>query len=153
MTPQFLRALQAEINASPACAEHVHTNDMPKISGAEALAKDQAIADIINVGRTRPKAFEIGKGTIVEVLGLAGANAFLDIIDGDSTYRHVKHLLQDGRLRVDSALVEQLVQGFIQAGVISANGGAALLALGREPDPVTAAEVSRAVRGPWGDEE
>ena len=70
MTPQFLRALQAEIEATPACAQHVHTNDMPKISGAEALAKDQAIAAIINVGRTRPKAFEIGKGTIVEVLGL-----------------------------------------------------------------------------------
>ena len=65
----------------------------------------------------------------------------------------VKHLLQDGRLRVDSALVAQLVQGFVQAGVISANGGAALLAPGREPDPVTAAEVSRAVRGPWGGEE
>lgn len=153
MTPQFLRDLQTAILTSEPCAQYVHTNDMPKISSTEAAAKDKAIADIISVDRTRPKAFEIGKGTIVEVLGLAGANAFLDIIDGDATYRHVKHLLQDGRLRVDSALVVQLVQGFMQAGVISANGGAALLALGREPDPVTAAEVSRAVRGPWGDEE
>lgn len=153
MTPQFLRALQTQINATPACTQHVHTNDMPKISSIEAAAKDKAIADIISVGRTRPKAYEIGKGTIVEVLGLAGANAFLDIIDGDTTYRHVKHLLQDGRLRVDSVMVAALVQGFMQANVISAEGGAALLALGREPDPVTAAEVSRAVRGPWGDEE
>lgn len=153
MTPQFLRDLQTAILESEPCAQYVHTNDMPKINSTEAAAKDKAIADIISVGRTRPKAYEIGKGTIVEVLGLAGANAFLDIIDGDATYRHVKHLLQDGRLRVDSALVVQLVQGFMQAGVISANGGAALLALGREPDPVTAAEVSRAVRGPWGDEE
>lgn len=152
MTPQFLRALQTAILASEPCAEYVHTNDMPKISSTEAATKDKAIADIISVGRTRAKAFEIGKGTIVEVLGLAGANAFLDIIDGDTTYRHVKHLLQNGRLRVDSALVVQLVQGFMQAGVISANGGAALLALGREPDPVTAADVSRALRGPWGDE-
>lgn len=153
MTPQFLRALQTLINNTPACAQYVHTNDMPKISGIEAKAKDQAIADIVNMGRTRPKAYEIGKGTIVEVLGLPGANAFLDIIDGDSTYRHVKHLLQDGRLRIDSTLVVNLVQGFMQANVISAEGGAALLALGREPDPVSAAEVSRAVRGPWGDEE
>lgn len=152
MTPQFLRALQTAILASEPCAQHVHTNDMPKISSTEVAAKDKAIADIIGADRTRAKPFEIGKGTIVEVLGLAGANAFLDIIDGDATYRHVKHLLQDGRLRVDSAMVTGLVQGFMQAGVISANGGAALLALGREPAPVTAAEVSRAVRGPWGDE-
>ena len=46
MTPQFLRALQTQINATPACAEFVHTNDLPKISSAEAAAKDKAIADI-----------------------------------------------------------------------------------------------------------
>jgi len=44
-------ALAAEITGGPqaaACAPHVHTNAMTKISGAEAAAKDLAIADILN---------------------------------------------------------------------------------------------------------
>lgn len=153
MTPEFLRALQAEILASEACAPHVHTNDMPKISSVEAAAKDRAIAAILSAGRTRVKATEIGKGTIIEVLGLDNGNAFLDALDANTALRHVKHLLTEGRLRLDSDLVTNMLAGFVQASQLPQQAADALLALTREPDPVTADQVSRAVRGPWGDEE
>lgn len=153
MTPQFLRALQALILANEACAQYVHTNDMPKISGQEAYLKDKAIADIVSVGRTRTKPTEIGKGTIIEVLGLSTGNAFLDAVDGTADLRHVKHLLTEGRLRVDSPMVATLLAGFVEAGLLNQGQADALLALGREPDPYTADQVSRALRGPWGDEE
>lgn len=44
-------ALAAEITGGPLaaeCAPHVHTNAMPRITGAEAFAKDRAIADLLN---------------------------------------------------------------------------------------------------------
>lgn len=153
MTPEFLRALRAQILASEACAPHVHTNHMPTISGVEAAAKDGAIAAIISVGRTRVKPTEIGKGTIIEVLGLSNGNAFLDALDANPDLRHVKHLLTEGRLRLDSAMVTSMLAGLVQANQLPQQAADALLALTREPDPVTAGEVSRALRGPWGDEE
>lgn len=38
MTPEYLRALQAAILASQACAEHVITNDAPKAAADQARA-------------------------------------------------------------------------------------------------------------------
>lgn len=106
---------------------------------------DAAIAEVLSEGRTKPKPVEIGKGTIIEVLDLPAGNAFLDAIEGNADFRHVKHLLTDGRLRVDSAMVSALTAGFVQAGLITTGQRTALLALGLQPDPITERAVTLAL--------
>ena len=59
MTPTYLRALQAAILASPACAEHVIDNSAGKVPADEARAKDQAIADIM-----RAEGFGVGSRAV-----------------------------------------------------------------------------------------
>lgn len=133
MTPNQKAALEALAGRPLTPAEETTIDGHLGVFGRN----DAAIAAVISEGRTKPKAFEIGKGTIIEVLGLATGNAFLDAIDGNADFRHVKHLLTDGRLRVDSAMVSTLTAGFVQSGLITAEQRTALLALGREPDPIT----------------
>lgn len=106
-----------------------------------------AIAAAVNVGRTRVAQREVGKGTILEVLGLSAGNAFLDIIDGNSDFRHVKGLVAEGRLRIDSALVQATIDSFVAVAVLTAEQGAALKALGVTADPVTAAQCAQALDG------
>jgi len=169
MTPAFLRSLQTAILASEACAQHVHTNDMPKISSVEVAAKDKAIADIISVGRTRLRSRLITDRGVISALGTQAGDAFLTAIEAfavaDLAAEHPMKADQAGIKRVLSWLksdagielgdpqTQFLLGVFAQLGIVTANSAAVIRALGTEPDPVSAAEVSRALRGPWGDEE
>lgn len=76
-----------------------------------ALHDTNAIANVINSGRVKPNKVEIGNGTILEVLGLSVGNALLDIIYTDSNFRHVKHLVEQGRLTIDSPLILHWFRG------------------------------------------
>lgn len=105
------------------------------------------IAAIVSAGRTRPSAREIGNGTILETIGLQHGNAMLDVVYNDPQFRHVKPLLEQGRLIAGSPLVVQTIQGMEAAGVIPSAAGAALLALTVEPAPVSAQEVIKAMEG------
>ncbi len=114
---------------------------------------DDGIAAILSVGRTKAVPTEVGNGTVLEVLGLSVGNALLDVLlstDVASPYRHVRPLLEQGRLRLDlgpaqmamMSLVGQTLPGgiaFTQAHVD------ALIARTKAPAPVTAQQVSDAL--------
>lgn len=105
------------------------------------------IAALVSAGRTRPSTKEIGNGTILETIGLQHGNAMLDVIYGDPQFRHVKPLLEQGRLIVGSPLVVATIQGMAANGVIPSAAAAALLALTVEPAPVSVQEVIKAMEG------
>lgn len=105
------------------------------------------IAALVSAGRTRPSSREIGNGTILETIGLTHGNAMLDVIYNDANFRHVKPLLEQGRLIVGSPLVVATIQGMAANGVIPAAARDALLALTVEPAPVSVQEVIKAMEG------
>jgi hypothetical protein len=118
-----------------------------KCSPALIASRDyEAIADKVNINRTRPNTQEIGNGLVLEVLGLDAGNAFLDMINSVADFRHVRPLLEQGRLRIGSPLVKATLAGMVPA-VLTAAQAKALLALGMEDDPVSAARVANAMDG------
>lgn len=106
-----------------------------------------AIAAFVSAGRTKPSTREIGNGTILEVLGLETGNALLDVVNTAQDFRYVKPLVEQGRLTVGSALVQATVQALVPMGVLTQLQADALCALGFDPDPVTAQQVSDAMGG------
>ena len=104
-----------------------------------------AIAAAVSVGRTKANTKEIGNGTILEVLGLETGNALLDVINSAPNLRHVKPLIEQGRLTAGSPLVQATVQALVPMGVLAQPQADALCALGFDPDPVTALQVNQAL--------
>lgn len=103
----------------------------------QALVPDsQAIADVLSVGRTRWKHTDIGVGTIIEVLGLAAANPVLDALYASPDYRHVKPLLDQGRLRLDVVAQAGMLQPLVTGGLLTQAQLDALVARAKEPAPV-----------------
>lgn len=103
----------------------------------QALVPDtQAIAAALSVGRTRWKHTEIGVGTIIEVLGLAVANPVLDALYASPDYRHVKPLLDQGRLRLDVVAQAGMLQPLVTGGLLTQAQLDALIARAKEPAPV-----------------
>lgn len=94
------------------------------------------IAAQLSVGRRRSVPTEIGNGAILETIGLATGNALLDLINSSPDFRHVKPLLEQGRLRVDSPLVRATLNSLVPAVLTRAQADA-LLALADAPDPVS----------------
>ncbi len=118
-----------------------------KCTPAILASKDvQAIADALNTDRTKIVPTEIGNGLILETIGLAAGNALLDTIAAVSDFRHVRPLLDQGRLRVDSALVRGTLDSLVPA-VLTLAQAAALKALAVKPDPVSPAQVANALDG------
>ena len=112
----------------------------------QALVPDtQAIADALSVGRTRWKHTEIGVGTIIEVLGLAVANPVLDALYAAPDYRHVKPLLDQGRLRLDSVAQVGMLQPLVTGGLLTQAQLDALIARAKEPAPVAEYDVRMAI--------
>ena len=102
----------------------------------QALVPDtQAIAAALSVGRTRWKHTEIGVGTIIEVLGLAAANPVLDELYAAPDYRHVKPLLDQGRLRLDAVAQAGMLQPLVTGGLLTQAQLDALVARAKEPAP------------------
>lgn len=140
MTPDQQAALRAAARANPFCA-------------APLAAKDcGTLALFLSAGRTRASATEIGYGTILEVIGIAAGNQLIDFIKGNPDLRHVVPLLEQGRLRIGSPVAQAAVQSFVDAGVVSQADADTLCALGREPAPLTVAEVAEAFFHPDGTE-
>lgn len=103
----------------------------------QALVPDsQAIADALSAGRTRWKHTEIGVGTIIEVLWLAAANPVLDALYASPDYRHVKPLLDQGRLRLDVVAQAGMLQPLVTGGLLTQAQLDALIARAKEPAPV-----------------
>ena len=112
----------------------------------QALVPDtQAIADALSVGRTRWKHTEIGVGTVIEVLGLAVANPVLDALYAAPDYRHVKPLLDQGRLRLDAVAQAGMLQPLVTGGLLTQAQLDALIARAKEPAPVAEYDVRMAI--------
>lgn len=103
----------------------------------QALVPDtQAIAAALSVGRTRYVETQIGVGTIIDVLGLAAANPVLDALYASPDYRHVKPLLDQGRLRLDVVAQAGMLQPLVTGGLLTQAQLDALVARAKEPAPV-----------------
>lgn len=112
----------------------------------QALVPDtQAIAAALSVGRTRWKHTEIGVGTIIEVLGLAVANPVLDALYAAPDYRHVKPLLDQGRLRLDAVAQAGMLQPLVTGELLTQAQLDALVARAKEPAPVDEYNVRMAI--------
>lgn len=112
----------------------------------QALVPDtQAIAAALSAGRMRWKPTEIGVGTIIEALGLAAANPVLDALYSAPDYRHVKPLLDQGRLRLDAVAQAGMLQPLVTGGLLTQAQLDALVARAKEPAPVAEYNVRVAI--------
>lgn len=116
----------------------------PELQALAAEGNTQAIADALSVGRTKLVPTEVGAGTILEVLGLASGNALLDAIANVSDFRHVRPLVEQGRLRLDSPLVIATMQSLVGT-VLTQPQADALVARATEADPITHQQVGAAL--------
>lgn len=113
-----------------------------------ATRDHHAIAAAVSNGRTRPTNREIGNGLVIETVGLDVGNKILDAVAAAPEMRHVRPLLEQGRLSSSSPLMAQWLSGLAAGGTIPAEAAEALIALGCEPAPVTEEDVRRAC---WSD--
>lgn len=110
-----------------------------------ALVPDtEAIAASLSSGRWAWVNTEIGKGTIIETLGLLAANSVLDSILTAPNYRHIKELLEQGRLRLDIAARGGLLQPLVPE-VLTQGQHDALCNRAKVMDPVSEYEVRQAI--------
>lgn len=115
----------------------------------QALIPDtQAIADALSAERTRFVPTEIGVGMIIESLGLATGNTVLDAVLGNPDFRHIKPLLEHGRLRLDSPFVRGVLASLVGT-LITQEQHDALIVRAQAPDPVSEMDVRRAL---WSDD-
>lgn len=153
MTP---RELQALILATSACASHVHTNDMDKIDANEARAKDQAVADALasSGALTRIVSRKIGVDTLIGELGLQTGSAIYEKLEQIAAVSKgiemAVHLLDVGNLDIGHHETQAAIDAL--PATFTAAEKAAMKNLALRSDSVSAAEVSVALRGPWGDE-
>ena len=112
----------------------------------QALVPDtQAIAAALSAGRMRYVETQIGVGTIIETLGLAVANPVLDALYAAPDYRHVKPLLDQGRLRLDAVAQAGMLQPLVTGGLLTQAHLDALVARAKEPAPVAEYDVRVAI--------
>ena len=159
--------LRDEILSGPKaaeCAPHVVTNDMPK--DPDYMTKDQAIADLLNAGHA-PKIIklEVGDGLISLALGVPAGPVFLMQLEmlanqavtletpaeqmaQIAVARQAWRSLNRAGFDVGDATVRAGLDMFV-GSLLTADQATAIKALAETPDVVTAAEVSRALRGPW----
>ncbi|OOV05764.1 hypothetical protein [Rhodoferax fermentans] len=155
------RDLLTEILASADCAPYIHNSAAPKISAAEVLVKDQAIADILNTGRTVVgECWLTDRGLVSDLVAATGNTAMPDAIltkldtlaASSRSTRALMNRLENDAKGVnfgDVGLRAQFAQ-WTQADVFTQAELDAVLNLPMQPAPkITAADVSRAVRGPW----
>lgn len=161
------QSLWAEIQANPACAPYIHTNDMEKLPTPEVQAKDQAIADILNVGRVRLVDNLIGEGSITEALGVPAGSVFIynlqlaahQALPAEPTAEDVARkamieqawrLIDKAHLNVGSPAVRAGMDAFVAFGLLTSEQAAAIKRLAEVPVRLTLADISKAVRGPRG---
>lgn len=150
-----LNVLLAAIQADPACAPHI-VPSKPKVLAEVARAGDQAIADIINASSTFDYSVAVPAWQAKKLLikrgkwrGIVLASQNPDHPAVEAAYAAVA-LAEDARLDADflDASAGPLVDALVATGLMSAQDKANLQALSRCRLLVTAADVSRAVRGP-----
>lgn len=109
-----------------------------------------AIAAKVSSGRKVKRPFLAGKGDVIIALGLDVGNAVCDVVDTAPVYRHVKHLLTEGRLDVSLPLTAMMLGSLvgqpIAAGITFTQEHAnTLLALAEVEAPVSWTECATAL--------
>lgn len=165
-----LRDLQAEIlsgTRAADCAPFVNDGSDPARKAA-APADDAAIAALLSEGRTRIVSQEVGDGAVAIALGIPGGPVFLyqlelaaETVPGASATdeqiaqhaiaRQAWRSLQKAALDIGNPVVRSAIDAMVGT-LLTAEQASAVKALAEIPDPVTVADVSLAMRGPWGDE-
>lgn len=102
------------------------------------------IAAKVSAGRVKLVPMEVGTGTILEILGLASGNALLDVIYNSPDFKYVKPLVEQGRLRLDSAMVRLTLDALVPS-VLTAEQANALKAHAEQPNPVSWQECASAL--------
>lgn len=160
------RALQAEILSGPlaaACAPHVNDGSDPSRKRA-APADDAAIAEILSAGRTRIARKVVDDGDVAVALGIPDGPVFLYQLEHAATdppapgdivahaiARQVWRSLTRGSFDVGDDVVRTAIDAMV-GRLLTAEQATTIKDLAVVPDPVSTADVSRAMRGPWGDE-
>ena len=122
---------------------------------AELLAGQDAdaIAAVVNVGRTRVAPRLGGIGAVMETLGAVDGPLVLDALDSlKATLPAVRWgwvLLERGELDFGATVTRQMIDGLVMGGVMTEAQGLAIKALAEQPDPVTEFDVRRAI---WADD-
>ncbi len=127
--------LKEDILANSSCTALVEARDCT------------GIAALMSAGRVGDNGREIGSGTIIEILGLTAGNAFLDILlnaSSASPFRHVKPLVEQGRLRIGSKMVQEQVMVLVPT-VLTLDQANALCLVGQCPNPYTALDIADAL--------
>jgi len=136
------RILQELILNTPDCAEHI------------ASGNDQAIADLLSIGRVRVVPTEIGVGTILATLGTAGG-PFLDglvtLSEQDRNTYWALDLVKQGKFDIGMSGTRLQMRALAQEKPQLKAAFDILLSLAEVPDPYTPEQISIALRGPWGD--
>jgi hypothetical protein len=166
----YLRDLQAEILSGPRaaqCAQYVNDGTNPARKHT-ARADDEAIATILSAGRTAIAPMEIGDSAVAVALGIPAGPLFLyrlelaattqpDVgatdqqIAAHAVARQAWRSLDKGVFNIGDSTVRAAIDAFIGT-LLTQDEADAVKAIAATPDPVSAADVSRAMRGPWGDE-
>ena len=139
MTPAQQTALESIVGRS------LTADEITSIDPLLPDRNDVAIASILSVGRVSLRPFEIGNGLVLATIGLASGNALLDTLSSGADFRHVKPLLEQGRLDISSAVARGALDGFAQAGVITQAEANAIKALAETPNPIHYNTVSDAL--------
>lgn len=114
----------------------------------------QAIADAVNVGRTRITKTLGGIGTVMETLGPTDGAALLDSLQAmTATVPALKwawYLIERGELDFGSPATRGMIDEFVTAGAMPALVGALLKGVAESGDLVTAEQIEVAMKDETG---
>lgn len=99
-----------------------------------------ALANALSLGRVKLMPREIGNGLILATIGLEAGNTLLDLIANEPIYRHVRPLLEQGRLDISTPLARASIDT-----MVSTEHAIALKALAEVADPVEEMDVRHAI--------
>lgn len=139
---QLIELIAERAGADPAFAALVERRN------AGEVTLDIDIAAALSVGRQKLVPTEIGSGTVLATLAPHGGEFLDSLVQIGAVNRDVywtMDLIKQGRLRIDLPAVRTGLSGLAQAVPTLAPAVAALLTLGYAPDPISYAEVSRAL--------
>ena len=96
------------------------------------------------MGRTKLVKTEIGIGTILDVMGLAAGNAFLDFVFTNNDFRYVKEVITDSKLDLALESVRTQIDLLVAGGVIPQEPATALKNLAVTEDKISSYDVASA---------
>ena len=157
MTPQQYEALRDAILMNEDCAEFVVTNEDPPVPNP--AANEQAIADILNAAGYADRTQEVeawkAKRYLIKRMRWRPIVATIDNEAAPPQLRAVcgvaVDLADDARMLTDFAdpAAAPMWAALVQAGLVTQAEADEIISWSRAASDITAADVSRALRGPW----